>query len=129
MARILIIEDQEPLSGLYRSVLRQFNHETIFASTGEAGVATAIQEPPDLIILDLLLPNMSGTEVAQKLRESGILPDVPLIITTALDEMDARSIADALHADAILHKPFSVSSIVSTVSGVLNATSHKALPA
>jgi two-component system phosphate regulon response regulator PhoB len=129
MARILIIEDQEPLSGLYKSVLRQFNHETIFASTGEAGVATAMQETPDLIILDLLLPNMSGTEVARKLRESGILPGVPLIITTALDEIDAQSIADSLRADAILHKPFSVSSIVSTVSSVLNASTRKALPA
>jgi DNA-binding response OmpR family regulator len=129
MARILIIEDQEPLSGLYKSVLRQFNHETIFASTGEAGVAIAMQEAPDLIILDLLLPSMSGTEVAQKLRESGILPEVPLIITTALDEMDAQSIGDSLHADAILHKPFSLSSMVNTVSSVLNATSRKALPA
>ena len=129
MARILIIEDQEPLSGLYKSVLRQFNHETVFASNGEDGLAAALEEPPDLIILDLLLPKMSGTEVAQKLRDSGILPGVPLIVTTALDEMDARSIAASLHADAMLHKPFSVSSIVSTVSSLLSATERKALPA
>jgi DNA-binding response OmpR family regulator len=129
MARILIIEDQEPLSGLYRSVLRQFNHETMFASTGEAGLATAIQESPDLIILDLLLPNMSRTEVAKKLRESGILPEVPLIVTTALDEIDTQSMAESLHADAILHKPFSISSMVNTVNGVLEVASRKALPA
>lgn len=129
MARILIIEDQEPLSGLYKSVLRQFNHETVFASSGEAGVAAALEERPDLIILDLLLPNMNGTEVVQKLRESGILPEVPLIITTALDEMDTRTIAASVYADAMLHKPFSVSSIVSTVSSLLNATERKALPA
>lgn len=129
MAKILIIEDQEPLSGLYRSVLRQFDHETIFAATGEAGVEAALQDRPDLIILDLLLPKMSGTEVAQKLLESGILPGVPLIITTALDEMEAQAIADSLNAAAVLNKPFSISSILSTVNGALSSSGQKALPA
>ena len=127
MANILIIEDQKPLRNLYRSVLRQFNHETVFVTTGEAGVETALRERPDLIILDLLLPGISGTEVAQRLRKLGILPDVPLIITTALNEIDAHSIANSLNATAVLNKPFSVNSILNTVSSALNATSPKAL--
>jgi DNA-binding response OmpR family regulator len=129
MAKILIIEDQEGLSGLYRSVLRQFNHETVFAATGKAGLEAAQQERPDLIILDLLLPNITGAEVAQKLRECGILPGVPLIVTTALGEMEAQSMADSLDAVAVLHKPFSVSSIVSSVSEALSAAGREALPA
>jgi two-component system phosphate regulon response regulator PhoB len=127
MANILIIEDQKPLRNLYRSVLRQFNHETVFVTTGEAGVEIALRERPDLIILDLLLPGISGTEVAQRLRKLGILPDVPLIITTALNEIDAHSIANSLNATAVLNKPFSVNSILNTVSSALNATSPKAL--
>ncbi|HZA25762.1 MAG TPA: response regulator, partial [Dehalococcoidia bacterium] len=123
MANILIIEDQKPLRNLYRSVLRQFNHETVFVTTGEAGVEIALRERPDLIILDLLLPGISGTEVAQRLRKLGILPDVPLIITTALNEIDAHSIANSLNATAVLNKPFSVNSILNTVSSALNATS------
>jgi CheY-like chemotaxis protein len=127
MANILIIEDQEPLRNLYRSVLRQFNHETVFVTTGEAGIETALREHPDLIILDLLLPGMTGSEVAHKLRELGILPDIPLIITTALSEVDAHSIANSLNATAVLNKPFSVSSILHTVNSILNAASPKAL--
>jgi two-component system alkaline phosphatase synthesis response regulator PhoP len=127
MANILIIEDQEPLRNLYRSVLRQFNHETVFVTTGEAGIETALRKHPDLIIQDLLLPGMTGSEVAHKLRELGILPDIPLIITTALSEVDAHSIANSLNATAVLNKPFSVSSILHTVNSILNAASPKAL--
>jgi CheY-like chemotaxis protein len=127
MASILIIEDQEPLRNLYRSVLRQFGHETVFVTTGEAGIETALRERPDLIILDLLLPGMPGTEVAQRLQELGVLPDVPLIIPTALSEIDAHSIANSLNVAAVLNKPFSVSSILHTVSSALTAASPQAL--
>lgn len=130
MAKILIIEDQEPLSGLYKSVLRQFDHQTTFVATGEAGVEAARHERPDLIILDLLLPEMSGPDVAQKLLDLGILPGVPLIITTALDEMDARTVAASLNAVAVLNKPFSLDSIISTVDQALRShAGQKALPA
>ena len=127
MAKILIIEDQEPLRNLYRSVLRQLNHETVFVTTGEAGIETALREHPDLIILDLLLPGMTGAEVAQRLRELGVLPNVPLIITTALSEVDAHSIAQSLNAAAVLNKPFSLDSIFHSINSALNAVSLKAL--
>lgn len=127
MANILIIEDQEPLRNLYRSVLRQLNHETIFVTTGEARIETALRERPDLIILDLLLPGMTGAEVAQRLRELGVLPDVPLVITTALGELDAHIIAQSLNATAVLNKPFSFNSILHTVSSALSVASPQAL--
>ncbi|MCH7621950.1 MAG: response regulator [Chloroflexi bacterium] len=119
MAHILIIEDQEPLGVLYKSVLRKYNHETTITTTGEAGIEAALRERPDLVILDLLLPGIPGIEVARRLQESGILPGVPLIITTALDEIDAQSIADSLNATAVLNKPFNIDSILSTVNGAL----------
>ncbi len=127
MAKILIIEDQEALCNLYRTVLRKFNHDTVFATTGAAGVAAAQADRPDLIVLDLLLPEMPGTEVAEKLKELGILPDVPLIVTTALDEMDAQIIGDSLGAAAVLNKPFSVTSIIELLNDLLEDTGPKAL--
>ena len=124
MAHILIIEDQEPLGILYKSVLRKYNHQTTFATTGEAGIEAALRERPDLVILDLPLPSMPGIEVARRLQESGILPGVPLIITTALDKLDAQSIADSLNATAVLNKPFNIDSILSTVDGALATASQ-----
>ncbi len=127
MAKILIIEDQEPLCNLYRTVLRTFNHNIEFATTGAAGVEAAQADRPDLIVLDLLLPGMPGTEVAEKLQELGILPDVPLIVTTALDEMEAQVIAESLGAAAVLNKPFSVTSIIELFNGILDNSGPKIL--
>jgi len=121
MAHILIIEDQEPLGILYKSVLRKYNHETTFTTTGQAGIEAALRDKPDLVILDLLLPGIPGIEVARRLQESGILPGVPLIITIALD---AQTIAESLNATAVLNKPFNIESILSTVNGAL-ATASK----
>jgi DNA-binding response OmpR family regulator len=119
MANILVIEDHEILGQLYKSVLRQFNHNAIVVTTGEAGIEAALRERPDLVILDLILPGMPGVQVAQKLRESGILPGVPLVITTALAELDATAVTESIHPTAILNKPFNISSILETLSSVL----------
>ena len=127
MAKILIIEDQVSLCNLYRTVLRPFNHDIVFATTGAAGVEAAQADRPDLIVLDLLLPEMPGAEVAEKLRELGILPDVPLIVTTALDEMEAQVIAESVGANAVLNKPFSINSIIELFDGILDGSGPKAL--
>ncbi|MCH8745306.1 MAG: response regulator [Chloroflexi bacterium] len=127
MAKILIIEDQESLCNLYRTVLRTFNHDIVFATTGAAGVEAAQADRPDLIILDLLLPEMPGAEVAEKLLELGILPDVPLIVTTALDQMEAKFIAESVGAVAVLNKPFSVNSMIELLNGILDGSGPKAL--
>jgi CheY-like chemotaxis protein len=128
MTKILIIEDQEPLCSLYKTVLSKFDHQIVFATTGEAGLQAAADDRPDLILLDLILPVMSGSEVARKLRDNGILPDVPLIITTALDEANTQHIAESLGAAAILNKPFSVADIVESLTRVLNASPQKSRP-
>jgi len=64
--------------------------------------------------------------VAQKLRDQGILPEVPLIITTALDGANTQHIAQSLGAAAILNKPFSVADIVESLTRVLNASPQRA---
>lgn len=125
MAKILIIEDQEPLGTLYKSVLRQFDHETTVATTGEAGIDAALQDRPDVVILDLILPGIPGVEVVRRLVESGIFPDVPLVITTALSELDAQVIAESLNATSVLNKPFSIDSIIDTVRNALEGARPK----
>jgi CheY-like chemotaxis protein len=79
MAKILVIEDQKLLCQLYRSVLSKAKHNVVLTFTGEQAVAEALQDRPDLVIMDLKLSGMSGYEVAHKLQESDILPATPLI--------------------------------------------------
>jgi len=119
MTKILIIEDEEPLRQLYRAILGQFNYGVILAKTGAEGIEAAVQESPDLIILDLLLPNMPGLEVAKRLQSLGILPRVPLIITTGLGQGDAQDIAHSLNADSILIKPFNIDELVAAIRDAL----------
>ena len=92
MANILIVEDNESLCRLYQSILSRLGHEVILTHTGEAGVTAAAEKRPDLVIMDLVLPEMSGAEAAQKLQEAGIFPATPLIITTALGDSHARAV-------------------------------------
>lgn len=119
MTNILIIEDEEPLRQLYRVILGQFNYGVVLAKTGPEGVEAAVRESPDMIILDLLLPNMSGLEVAKKLQSLGILPSTPLIITTGLGQGDAQAIAQSLNADSVLIKPFNIDELVAAIRNAL----------
>ncbi len=116
MLKILIIEDEKPVCQVYSAALCQADPrlEVVLAYNGEEGIEAALRERPDLVILDLTLPGISGTEVAQKLQEAGILPEVPLIIVSGLGQ-EAQVIAQSLGATAFLAKPFELSALVSAV--------------
>lgn len=122
MANILIIEDNESLCRLYNSILGRLGHEVTLAQTGEAGIAAAALVRPDLVIMDLLLPEMSGAEVAQKLQEAGTFPVTPLIITTALSNSHAHAVTASLGAAALLVKPFEINKLLTLVHDTLSAS-------
>ena len=119
MAKILIIEDQSALRRLYQTVLGRGGHEVVLAQSGEAGIVAAALEKPDLVIMDLMLPGISGQQATSKLRETGTFPGTPLIITTALNDDHARSVADSLGAASVLLKPFDIYRMLSTVDKAL----------
>ena len=114
--KLLIIEDEKPCAQVYSAALCQADPclEVVLAYNGEEGIEAALRERPDLVILDLTLPGISGTEVAQRLQEAGILPEVPLIIVSGLGQ-EAQVIAQSLGATAFLVKPFELSALVSAV--------------
>ena len=127
MAKILVIEDHDLLRQLYGSALSEEKHEVMLACSGEGGVALALRERPDLVIMDLMLPGISGAEVAEQLRQSGVLPQTPLIIATSLGK-EARSLADSLNA-ALLPKPFHLNQMMSEVNRALSRGGAPALVA
>ena len=118
MSKILIIEDEKLLCQLYGSVLGNAKHKVALTYNGEDGIASALNDRPDLVIMDLNLPGLSGAEAAGQLRKCGILPATPMIVATALGE-EARSIANSLDAVALLPKPFHLKTLLAVVENAL----------
>jgi DNA-binding response OmpR family regulator len=117
MARILIVDDEpEILRGLEDN-LRFEGYQTVAATNGEEALALALSEAPDLVLLDIMLPRMSGWDVCRELRRKGI--DIPVVMLTARgDEVD-RVLGLELGADDYITKPFSLRELLARVRAVL----------
>lgn len=124
MSRILVIEDEQDLGTLLEYNLRADGHEAEVVRTGAAGVSKARSWKPDLILLDLMLPDIAGGEVARLLRE-GDAPRIPIIMVTARGEEGDRVKGLELGADDYVVKPFSVKELLLRVKAVLRRQSDE----
>jgi two-component system, OmpR family, phosphate regulon response regulator PhoB len=120
-ARILVVEDEEDLAGLLLYKLRAAGHIAEHASTGAGALARAKEFRPDLILLDLMLPDISGTDVLQAIQGDSDLAHTSVIIVTARgEEADRIAGRDAGAVDYVA-KPFGVQALMLRVAAVLNA--------
>ncbi len=115
-ARILVVDDEPPIVDVLTYNLRRANYEVLIARNGEEAVEKARREKPDLIILDLMLPQLDGLEVCRTLRRER---DVPIIMLTARDGEVDRVVGLELGADDYVVKPFSVRELMARVKNVL----------
>ena len=125
---ILIIEDDPDIAESLRYNLERDGLKTVVAETGERGLAAALnaQNPPALILLDLMLPGMSGTELCRRLRREPASRRTPIIMLTArTSEADRVSGLD-LGADDYITKPFSVRELMARVRAVLRRVDETA---
>ncbi len=119
MARILVIEDEPDLREVLQYNLTQAGHRPAVAATGEAGLKLAVESRPDLVLLDLMLPDISGTVVAKSLRRDPKTQAVPIIMVTAKVEEVDRIVGFELGADDYVAKPFSVRELLLRIDAVL----------
>ena len=117
MPRILIVDDEpEMLRGLEDNL--QFEgYQTVTAGDGKKGLALALSEAPDLILLDVMMPGMSGWDLCRELRRRGL--DVPVIMLTARGEEVDRVLGLELGADDYVTKPFSLRELMARIRAVL----------
>src|SRR5690348_6541643 len=106
MAMILIVDDEADLAGLLDFNLRQAGHETAVAENGERALALAQAKQPDLVLLDVMLPDISGREVCRRLKATPGLTDVPVLMLTARGEEHERVSGFEAGADDYVTKPF-----------------------
>jgi two-component system phosphate regulon response regulator PhoB len=119
MARVLVIDDDADLRQVLQYNLRQAGHEPVMAATGEAGLKLALDASPDIALLDLVLPDMSGTTVVKSLRRDPLTRHVPIIVVTAKAEEVDRIVGFEVGADDYVVKPFSLRELLLRIEAVL----------
>lgn len=124
--RILIVEDEKHMLAGIEDLLRLKGYTTLAAETGPAGLETALAERPDLILLDVMLPGMSGFDVLRELRAKAYEGAV-IMLTAKGTELDKARGFD-LGVDDYVTKPFSVLELLGRIQAVLRRTAAKAAP-
>jgi two-component system phosphate regulon response regulator PhoB len=119
MARILVVEDEEDLQEVLSYNLQQAGHEVTLVGTGQEGLAQLRAETPDLVLLDLMLPDMSGTDVCRALKSEPATRNVPVIMLTAKGEEIDRVVGFELGADDYVVKPYSMRELTLRVQAIL----------
>ncbi len=119
MASILVVEDIAANRALAAKLLRGAGHDVLTAETGEAGVTMALEQEPDLVLMDLGLPDMDGREALEKIRSSVLTSRLPVVAFTAHAMVGDRERALAAGFDGYLSKPIDVATFAAKVAGLL----------
>src|ERR1700722_347953 len=128
-AKILIIEDEPGLVTTLRDRLRKQGYIVSAAGDGETGLELSMNEPADLILLDLMLPGQNGFAVCEKLRKAG--SSTPILMLTARRQTKDKVAGLKAGGDDYLTKPFQMSDLLARIEALLRraATAHDAAPA
>lgn len=123
MAKILIVEDDKEIGGMLQNFLRAEGFETDIAPDGEIACRIFFQKEYALILLDLMIPKVSGMEVMRRIRERSM---VPIIIISAKDTDSDKTLGLSLGADDYITKPFSVSEVLARIKANIRRSAEYA---
>lgn len=124
MATILIIEDEAPIRENLRQLLQLEGYAVLEAGDGVAGIEVARTSPPDLILCDILMPDVDGYSVLAELRGVPDMAAVPFIFLTASANLEDRAQALKRGADDYLIKPFKIADLLAIIKRQLGEKAH-----
>ena len=124
-ARILIVEDEDPLTMLLRYNLEAEGYQVDSVARGDDAETRLKEQAPDLVVLDWMLPGLSGIELCRRLRARAETRQMPIIILTARGEESERIRGLATGADDYIVKPFSVPELTARVNALLRRASPR----
>jgi DNA-binding response OmpR family regulator len=127
-ATILVIDDEKDLTELVNYNLQKEGFAVRCARDGELGLAMAESDPPDLVLVDLMMPGIDGLEVCRRLRSNSRTAGIPIIMLTAKSEESDRIVGLELGADDYVTKPFSPRELAARVKAVLRRISRNTPP-
>jgi DNA-binding response OmpR family regulator len=115
----LIVDDDPLIRGVVRAVLEDASYDLDEAASGEEALKVAARQPPDVVLLDVMMPGLNGYEVAAVMKEDRRLKDAVVVMLTAKSSPEDRRRGLEAGADAYFTKPFSPLELLTTLSGVL----------
>ncbi|MBU4484846.1 response regulator [bacterium] len=121
--KILIVDDNKVNIELVRAQLKPFDYELVYAFDGEEALARVVTDKPDLILLDLMMPKISGYEVCRSIKQNKNTHFIPIIVITALQELNDKIKAIELGADDFLVKPFNKLELLTRIKSLLKLKS------
>ena len=119
MTKILVIDDDKAINELVKTNLELNGYEVVQAYDGTEGFALAKQELPELVILDVMMPEVDGYTVAQRIRQCDEIADTPIIMLTALSELDNKAEGYNIGIDDYLTKPFEIDELIMRTRALL----------
>jgi len=129
MARILIVDDSpSQLLGIQR-IVEKLGHESITAEDGAAGVEVAKRELPDMVLMDVVMPNLNGFQATRTLSREATTKHIPVILVTTKDQDTDRMWGLRQGAKAYLTKPFSEDELAEVIERIFNARELPSPPA
>lgn len=106
MAKIMVVDDDEDFTNLYKSALIAAGYDAIAVNQSAAAIEMAYLVKPDIFLIDLMMPEIDGFQLCRLIRADPVLKSTPIIIVTALTDLDSRLVAMGAGANDYLTKPF-----------------------
>ena len=125
MARILIAEDNAEIRALVSSILVEEGHKVSVAQNGQQGLEMLMEDPPDILVLDIMMPQMDGYSVLKELKSSGVKDQMKILILTAKTSESDWVRGYKLGADSYLTKPFDTDELINAIEDLLSSTKEQ----
>lgn len=118
--KVLVVEDELAIAKLIKYVLENAGFDVTLIHEGDAALSAIKKVSPDIMVLDLMLPVLSGFDILTHMEGKGVLKDTPVIVLTCRGQEEDKSKAMRLGASEFMTKPFSPSGLVAVINSVLN---------
>lgn len=115
MPKIIVVDDDKTATSLFEQVLLMYGFEVVTINESSQTIETASADPPDMFILDLMMPDPDGFKLCRMLRADPLFRRTPIIIVTALNDLDSRLVAMGAGANDYLVKPFHIDQLFAMI--------------